>query len=103
MNPSLLFFCVRQGRTSCRESFFSIIIAKFPEAKNNKAGKNIRFHDIVQKNLFLRRLMKKLNKKHKKRINMDGLKNRGVGILTLYPWIMLLYLFCFVNGLACIE
>ena len=52
VNPSLLFFCVRQGRTSCRESFFGIIIAKFSQPKNNKAGNNIRFMTLCKKPVF---------------------------------------------------
>ncbi|WP_346667994.1 hypothetical protein [uncultured Subdoligranulum sp.] len=73
MNPSLLFFCVRQGRTNCRESFFSIIIAKFPEAKNNKAGKNIRFMTLCKKTCFCGGFMKKTQQKaqEKNKIWMD--------------------------------
>ena len=52
VNPSLLFFCVRQGRTSCRESFFGIIIAKFSQPKNNKAGNNIGFMTLCKKPVF---------------------------------------------------
>ena len=66
VNPSLLFFCVRQGRTSCRESFFGIIIAKFSQPKNNKAGKNIRFTTLCKKTCFWEFSKKKLNKKYKK-------------------------------------
>ena len=59
MNPSLLFFCVRQGRTICHESVFGTIIAKFSQPKNNKAGKNIRFMTLCKKTCFCGGFMKK--------------------------------------------
>jgi hypothetical protein len=68
--------------------------------EKQQSGQKYQIHDIVQKNLFLRRLYEKnLTKSTRKEWGMGGFYNRSI----LYTWILFLWILCFVNGLASIE